>query len=357
MTNGHHNNRRGNRQTGNIAQFPSNLPLPLPQTTEDIIGSDPGAADNFYALYYHYIPRSNDKDWSFTPKDKPLIRNAVLSKGNQRISAEETQEFLQRMCNGYFLKAASPLVYAYSGKTLNQLVTGLGNAAPLEAGLTLHPIYGVPYLKGEGIKGVCRRYALLSIADKTGVPVLGPDDIAKLKRTPLQLLEEALLAKRGQASFYNRIKSAIPPGEFVDSLCPQEEFDKVIDKDGEFFREAFGGREGKGGVEFCDAFPCPNQQNIFDLGITNVHYQDFYRGKAYPADYHDPVPVPFLTVKRDIEFRFFLALQGKEDKWLIDKIENILFDALKEMGFGAKTRTGYGRLDRLVRTSAFEWTS
>ncbi|GAB4407935.1 MAG: hypothetical protein OHK0053_34610 [Microscillaceae bacterium] len=87
----------------------------------------------------------------------------------------------------------------------------------------------------------------------------------------------------------------------------------------------------------------------------NPHYQPYYsespnNAKTPPADYHNPVPVFFLTVK-DCKFQFLLGLRSEfedsKDKMFDVKIgeKNIsewLNDALTNHGIGAKTAVGYG---------------
>ncbi|MCX7926276.1 MAG: hypothetical protein N2554_10760, partial [Fimbriimonadales bacterium] len=41
------------------------------------------------------------------------------------------------------------------------IAIGLGNASPLEVGLTLHHTYGMPVIPGSALKGLCRRGARL----------------------------------------------------------------------------------------------------------------------------------------------------------------------------------------------------
>jgi len=109
----------------------------------------------------------------------------------------------------------------------------------------------------------------------------------------------------------------------------------------------------------------------------NVHYPSYYEdkeGKNPPGDWENPRPVFFLTLKERIKFNFNILfdrfrsnkiLKMEEEKlkklkipletkeiignWIKDNekdlkepIKNILTEALKEFGVGAKTRLGYG---------------
>ncbi|WP_347259233.1 type III-B CRISPR module RAMP protein Cmr6, partial [Methylocaldum sp.] len=70
-----------------------------------------------------------------------------------------------------------------------------------------------------------------------------------------------------------------------------------------------------------------------------------------PADWHSPVPVPFLVVKQ-ASFLFGVAVrEGLPDRDLEDaksalpQVMEILKDALQWAGAGAKTAVGYGRME------------
>ena len=74
----------------------------------------------------------------------------------------------------------------------------------------------------------------------------------------------------------------------------------------------------------------------------NPHYGPYYKGEAPPADYHNPVPLFFLTVK-NATFDFYLGMKPKHyNKDLLDKANTWLEKALTEHGIGAKTAVGYG---------------
>lgn len=60
------------------------------------------------------------------------------------------------------------------------LAVGLGNASPLEVGLTLHKTYGVPLIPGSAIKGTCLRAvsALPEPVQKAAASLFGSQDSA-----------------------------------------------------------------------------------------------------------------------------------------------------------------------------------
>jgi len=98
----------------------------------------------------------------------------------------------------------------------------------------------------------------------------------------------------------------------------------------------FGTQKQKGKVIFFDAYP--DESIELKIDIMNPHYPDYYGGDKPPADWQNPVPIKFLTVEKT-KFLFYLA---SRDKDLLTKAENLLKDALKNYGIGAKTSLGYG---------------
>ncbi|HYT35546.1 MAG TPA: type III-B CRISPR module RAMP protein Cmr6 [Ktedonobacteraceae bacterium] len=173
-----------------------------------------------------------------------------------------------------------------------RMIVGLGNESVLETSITLHHTYGVPYIPGSALKGLAASYA-----DKR----LGND------------------WKKGSDAY------------------------KVI----------FGDTNSAGYITFFDALYIPDSghkhngkaQALYTDVIT-VHHQKYYQDEINipPADWDSPNPVPFLSATG----KYLIALAapdlGKDSKW-IKKTFELLRLALKEMGIGAKTSSGYGRME------------
>jgi len=73
--------------------------------------------------------------------------------------------------------------------------------------------------------------------------------------------------------------------------------------------------------------------------VITVHHPDYYQGANSPADWDNPTPVPFLSATGD----YLIALAGEDG--LVQKAFAILGLALREEGVGAKTSSGYGRME------------
>jgi len=175
--------------------------------------------------------------------------------------------------------------------TMGPLAIGLGNASPLENGITIHPTYGVPYLPGSAIKGMVGAWAEHWLGlDPTRIAFLFGRDLAT-----------------GEAS-------------------------------------------GRGAVTFLDALPCPPAFVVVD--VMTPHAGPYYRDPPLPpADWHSPNPISFLAVPAGQAFRvrFMVEPRGRLDPFavatLLDSMDVMLTEAFATIGIGAKTAAGYGRLE------------
>lgn len=180
-------------------------------------------------------------------------------------------------------------------------VTGMGNAHPVENGFSWHPTLGTPYLSGASVKGLVRAW----IENWSGL------EHEDLKATCLKWF-----------------------GSVPKEPKEQDEDNRA------------------GSVIFFDAVP----YEPVNLGcdIMTPHMKDWYAkggsisdvsrdASAVPADWHDPVPVPFLVVKK-AKFLFSVAARNEDAKEDIKQVLEVLGYALEYLGAGAKTAAGYGRM-------------
>lgn len=186
----------------------------------------------------------------------------------------------------------------YTAKVKERMIVGLGSESVLETNIALHHTYGVPYIPGSALKGLTASY----IGHK----------LAKLRPA-----EEETQA-------YKQLRAA--------------------------HRVLFGDTDETGYIIFLDAFYIPgtgyNEQALYPDIIT-VHHQGYYQGNAAtaPADWDSPIPVPFLSATG----AYLIALAAPDIQpdqrtiW-INTTASILAEALASMGIGAKTSSGYGRM-------------
>ena len=164
-----------------------------------------------------------------------------------------------------------------------RMVVGLGRDSAFETGMTLHRIYGCPYIPGSALKGMTLAWvkatqAESGVSDEEIVRLFGSDDSDK----------------------------------------PQS-----------------------GQMLFFDALPI-NPPHL-ELDMLNPHYPDYYRPgtTAYPTDWQSPVPVYFMTVAAPTKFLFGVGSRRKDDD-AVAKVAGWLREALENMGIGGKTTSGYG---------------
>lgn len=174
--------------------------------------------------------------------------------------------------------------------------TGLGNPHPVENGLSWHPVLGTPYLPGSAVKGLARAWLELNDYD--------PE-----------------IRKRLFGS---------------DHKDPQQA--RSFDQEPELIA---------GEVIFFDALPL--EQVSLDVDVMTPHMGKWYEqgdsrpatAETTPADWHAPIPVPFL-VARQVVLQFVVAPRQPQAKELAELASQALRAALENLGAGAKTAVGYG---------------
>jgi CRISPR-associated protein Cmr6 len=224
-------------------------------------------------LFGRFIPHSDEEKEN---KDKYLhlvIKEVEkIKKGIDYLSTRQKR----------FIEEFSKIGFEIESFTASlswRMVIGLGGVHPQETSMTLHHIYGIPYIPGSAIKGVTRHWVIWK--------------------------------------------------EF------EGEEEKAEEK--ENFKKVFGTQEMAGKVIFMDAYPL-NEVKL-KLDVMTPHYPDYYSSGKPPADWQNPKPINFLTVDKGTKFRFFLLSRDKET---LNNAVEWLKGALKEFGIGAKTSVGYG---------------
>jgi CRISPR-associated protein Cmr6 len=176
-------------------------------------------------------------------------------------------------------RAQGYTVQRFTLRAASRVIVGLGAESVLETSIRLHRIYGFPIIPGSALKGLARAYA------------------------------ELVECKNENDPLFAKVFGKSPP-------------------------DAEAGQ-----VIFFDAIPANSASLKLELDVMNPHYAPYYQGTQPPADYHNPVPVFFLTIGPGSEFLFAVVSQKAE---LATKAKEWLMKALEEMGVGAKTVAGYG---------------
>lgn len=205
-----------------------------------------------------------------------------------------------KLAQAYLRQAALVEVCGGTSVTLQSdwhFVTGLGSPHPVENSLLFHPTLAVPYLPGSSVKGLVRAWLEQQFADQPAAGLFhrlfGSEN-----KDPNQCKADS---QAGEVIFFDALP--IKPVELVlDTMTPH-----------------MGGWYEKGGT--ADASKAANQ----------------------PADWHDPIPVPFLVAKEVVlQFGFAPRKPSADSQLLLKIVSKALHDALSYAGAGAKTAAGYG---------------
>lgn len=170
-------------------------------------------------------------------------------------------------------------------RTDGRFVTGLGREHPVENGFAWHHTLGVPYLPASSVKGVLRAWARESCAKEEDIRRIFGSDNTK--------------------------------------------------------------RPHVGSVAILDALPIAAVQ--LDPDVMTPHYAPYYQdetNETAPADWHNPTPIPFLTVASGQTFAFAVLprrARDAQDQADCHTVLDWLKDALIWLGAGAKSNVGYGR--------------
>ena len=261
--------------------------IPLPKDTAEILKSNIDRITNFGLLFDKYVFTWSE-GWKMETEKKIFLKklqNLSSSNSSRKEYAIPCQR-QKKICDS--LKESGWSVESFDLKTQSRLIIGLGGTNVLETGMTLHPLYGFPYIPASGLKGLARAYA--EITEKLSVE------------------------------------------EMRDIFGSQ-------DKDPQHVKN---NRQGK--VIFMDGLP--NRFPKIELDIMNPHYTEYYQGKTDsksnlipPGDYFNPVPIFFIAVSEGQDFSFALISKDQE---CLQKAKDCLIGGLTQLGAGGKTNVGYG---------------
>ncbi|HKZ78455.1 MAG TPA: type III-B CRISPR module RAMP protein Cmr6 [Pyrinomonadaceae bacterium] len=177
-----------------------------------------------------------------------------------------------------------------------RMLLGTGNESVLETAMTLHRTYGVPYIPGSALKGLA--------------------------------------------------------ANFAQQYCGAD-----WKKTSRNYKIVFGNTAESGCIIFFDALLIALVgETPLRRDVLTPHHGDYYSGKVDnatgnllpPADWDDPKPVHFLSATGS--YLIALAASTGGEDWLKAVME-ILKNALNELGIGAKTSSGYGRMSLNVNSN------
>jgi CRISPR-associated protein Cmr6 len=267
--------------------------------------------DGHRGLWFDRFFHRYGAGWTLDETAKPDWIKTVTGPVGDRQAIEAATAHLRRLC-----EALGGDVLAYAGTW--HFATGLGNPHPVENGFLWHPTLGVPYIPGAALKGLVRAWV---------ETWMGFDDEAERRTT----LYRWFGSEDKDPTMRRKLRA--------DGFRPSS-------PDSEIDTEA-------GALIFFDALPLapimlkadvmtPHMGKWYAEGdeIMNVDEEP----QRVPADWHDPVPVPFLVADRP-KVQICIAPRNETAKQEMAQVLEALDNALNLLGAGAKTAVGYGRLN------------
>jgi CRISPR-associated protein Cmr6 len=223
------------------------------------------------------------------------------SKELSALRARHTRRFL-----GLFRSAYGDRASVTIGQLEGRLAINLADSLIQNAGICLDRLFGLPYLPGSAVKGVCRHAALEEL--QSAPPSVQPASF------------DAFRAAFGTAD-----------NDFTNGDLAR-------------YRLLLAGRpeNKRGNISFLPAYPVNEAKVVVDL--TNVHYPEYYRtGRTEDLAKERPQPNAFPVVEVGAQFAFCLVLNRTDaDRALLAHAKRWLETAVTARGLGAKTSAGYG---------------
>lgn len=253
-------------------------------------------------LWFERFFNQYSQNWSVEDTGKRDFLHSLLGHhGNEQRRSEGSScvgyaPALQRQTERLASLAESLGGVTFARQSSWHFATGLGSPHPVENGLSWHPVLGTPYLPGSAVKGLARAWLELNdYPAEIRKQLFGSDD-----KDPLSA-----------QSFAGEPELVAGRVIFFDAL-PLEPVSLTLDT------------------------MTPHMGKWYEQGAAQPG-----RAETVPADWHAPIPVPFL-VARSIVLQFAVAPRSKADEPLVEVAKQALEAALANLGAGAKTAAGYG---------------
>jgi CRISPR-associated protein Cmr6 len=297
----------------------------VPKDTAKLVGTayPPLPTKHLGLLLGRFIPqeaiRNGSNDNILDDRGKPVdkIRSHWLKTVADQIEADDLKSLQTAVLDRWYEQVNQrPGAKIFELRAIGRLIIGLGGKGALETGITLHHTTGLPYIPGSALKGLCRSYALFTLASQHKLSVVNANGV--VDKEAAKRLEE----------FDKRLMA----GEFKGKLE-------------ERYRQIFGTQEHAGLCVFHEAVPSQLAQRPFSLDVMTPHFRRYYetQGGEPPHDADSPNPISYLTVSAGTCFVFGVSLLRPDlDPKIAGRAAKWLREALMEMGVGAKTASGSG---------------
>jgi CRISPR-associated protein Cmr6 len=254
-----------------------------PKDTQEVIRLADKQPIAHLAYHMHYCLKHTWNEqktrYEILKKIETIPVNRDLQKIANDVARQREQAFVHWAQTGYVKKLKA--------HPIGKIVHGLGAGHVRETSLTIHPVYGVPYIPASSVKGVIRHW-------------------------------------------------------FIEAYCDGKEENLSSHEAGAL---VFGTQERRGVVQFHDIFLTNGLQLVPD--VLTVHMKKYYEKKQAATDDQSPTPVTFFTVTvSDVDIYitcdYAISLTTEQTKRLLDQAASWTISALTELGIGSKTSSGYG---------------
>lgn len=259
-----------------------------------------------YYIYDGLIKFINSKE-NKVPDNTALLINKYSNIFNKKEIGKSNNGLDLANGNKFDLKDSYELTHSlieFEAKLNDKLVIGLGGHSVYETDITLHHIYGVPYIPASAIKGSFRNWIINKY-------FINDEDTEKIEKKAMENID---------------------------------------------FLKIFGGTKDKisyqGQVIFMDSFPIDSYTIKRD--VMTPHHSEYYtKEDVLPLDSDSVTPISFLVVT-DTTFEFNIFVDKfienndsvlENDKNLDNFIEKEIKEMLEYQGLGGKTSAGYGYFD------------
>jgi CRISPR type III-B/RAMP module RAMP protein Cmr6 len=238
------------------------------------------------------------------PEEKRKILQAAINASKHKENLSLYKKAYERWAS-----MLPPQTEVMTLETLGRIIVGLGSENVLEAGITLHHIYGMPWIPGSALKGLA-------------------------------------------AHFCSRVWGSVEPKFAKPSDSDNKQYRKWLQGEGEkpqenYHRLLFGTTDDGGCVIFHDGWFVPDSDpSPLRMDVMTPHHLEWLDGKVAPTDFDSPTPVPFLSVSGSFTFAVSWNSHATPEsaRWC-GWAGCLLREALFQWGIGGKTSSGYGLFD------------
>lgn len=279
----------------------------LPEDTRMFLKEVGEKVDNYTLAQNHYLYKvEKEKKLKF----EPLIYKYVDSEKSKVIKMSAVNEIIQLLIkrNAQITKSFWKEDYLqFSYKPDISLIIGTGSESPYTnvSIMTLHHIYGLPYIPASALKGVIRGYYIRKEFN-------GDEKVAMHDET---------------------FKEIFGCGAGEDAASNSSEDENKVD-------ENIDGTAKAGGIIFLDAYPESVPEFYYEM--FSPHYQEYYKNKnAEPTDYGNVIPLAFPAIK-NTSFQIIIGAKSKDTQKHLPLFKSLIPEALAVLGVGGKTAIGYG---------------